>query len=174
MKNNMKNSINNFVNIQTIKLICILLVLLTTSCATNKKVPFTSDIQKQLSENSLKRVQFYTSGKIVLYKVDGERRSASTDKGIILLSSKNSSKMIIIESGTPCSFEKIVGDNVSLFKFEDVEGKVIPFGNTNGGSFGLLAKDWENNIGTIKYADEDYLTNNGDVYLLLCLKDLIR
>ncbi len=129
-------------------------------------------MQKQFSENSLKKVQFYTSERIVLYKVNGGNQNASTDKGVILLSSKNSSEKIIIEKGTPCSFEKIVGDNISLFRFEDADGKVIPFGNTNGGSFNLLAKDWKNNTGTIKYADEDYLTNNGNVYLTVEVKKL--
>lgn len=159
---------------KSIKLISIVMLLLFASCKTGK-VPFTTDIQKQyaFSEKTLKKVQFYTSDEIILYKIKEEGDASIRDGKLFILNQKDCEK-IIIKRNTPCILEKVIDQNKFLFSFEYGDNKYIAFGNTSTGAYSLLAKDWENSIGTLKYADKMYATGNGDVYLNVVLKKLNR
>ena len=148
----------------------LLTILLFASCATTK-IPFTSDIKKEygISEDGLKKIQYYTSEDILLYKVTDEDNIATAD-GILLISKRKDCEKVIIKRGTPCVLEKVLSDNVYLFSFED--NKYIAFGNSNGGNYNLLAKDWKNGTGTLKYDNKTYATSNGDVFLTVKVKKL--
>ena len=140
------------------------------SCRTGK-VPFNQDIRTGLSEVSLKKVQFYTSGEIVLYKTK-EDGSESVAEGIVLIQNKKDCEKVIIPAGTPCILEKAIDDKRLLFSFEVGDGKFIAFGTSNGESYSLLAKEWQNGSGVIKYANKTYFTQNGDIYLNVILKKI--
>lgn len=141
------------------------------SCAT--KVPFTSDIQKQFSfsENTLKKVQFYTSAEIVLFKVRQDGDVDVRDGKLFVKDEKNSEK-IIIKRNTPCVLEKVIDQNKFLFSFEYGDDKYLAFGNTSGGYYSLLAKDWKSGAGTLNYANKTYATDDGGVYLTVKMKKL--
>lgn len=150
----------------------LLAIILLASCKSGK-VPFTTELQKSynLSEATLKKVQFYTSEEIILYKVE-EEGDASVTGGKLLISNKKDCEKIIILRNTPCLLEKVIDDHKLLVSFEVGDHKFIAFGNTSGGSYSLLAKEWENTTGKLKYANKTYATENGDVYLNVVLKKL--
>jgi len=149
----------------------ILLCLVLQSCAT--KVPFTSDLQKeyQFPESKLKRVQFYTSGEIVLAETKTEGDVSVVD-GKVFVKSENHVEKIIVKKNTPCVLEQVVDNNKFLFSFEYGEGRVLLFGNNSTGYFSLMSKDWTNKTGLINYANKKYLTTNGDVFLNVKLRKL--
>lgn len=154
-------------------LISAIIALFTFSSCRSGKVPFTQELKTQcgLSETSLKKVQFYTSDEIVLYKVQ-EDGDASVNKGVLLIQNKKDCEKIVILKNTPCILEQVIDEHKILFSFEVGNGKFIAFGNTSKGSYSLLAKDWENSVGTLKYANKTYATENGDVYLNVVLKKI--
>ncbi len=149
----------------------ILFCLLLQSCAT--KVPFTSDLQKeyQFPESKLKRVQFYTSGEIVLTETKTDGDVTVTD-GKVYVKSEHQVEKIILKKNTPCVLEQVIDNNKFLFSFEYGENRVLLFGNASTGYFSLMAKDWKNKIGTISYAGKRYVTTNGDVFLNIKLRKL--
>lgn len=150
----------------------IIIALLFASCNTGK-VPFNQSVRNGLSETSLKKVQFYTSGEIVLYKTkeDGE---ASVSDGIVLIQNKKDCEKIVIPSGTPCILERVIDDKKLLFSFEVGDGKFIAFGTGNGESYSLLAKEWEGTSGSLKYGNKIYNTQSGEIYLNIKLRKLNR
>lgn len=156
---------------QLIKYISLLGIIFLTSCA--QRVAFTSDIQNQynFSENTLKKVQFYTSGEIVLIKIKQDGDVDIQDGKLYIKDEKNCEK-IIIKKGTPCILEKVIDKNKFLFSFEFGDDKYLAFGNTSTGCYSLLAKDWKSGAGTIKYANKTYATDDGDVYLTVKIKKL--
>lgn len=152
----------------------ILIICLFTSCAT-KKIAFTSALREEsgLPSDKLKKIQFYTSEEIVLYKTK-EKTDASVKNGKIILETDKDSEKIIIKKNTPCILEKELDKNKMLFSFEYGDGKVLLFGNTNGGQFSLMAKEWKDKMGVIDYANKVYVTNGGAVYLTVSAKKLKR
>lgn len=152
----------------------ILIACLLTSCAA-KKTAFTSALREEsgLPLSQLKKIQFYTSEEIILYKTK-EKTDASVKNGKIILETDKDSEKIIIKKGTPCVLEQELDKNKMLFSFEYGEGKVLLFGNTNGGQFSLMAKEWKDRMGVIDYGNKVYLTNGGAVYLTVSAKKFKR
>ena len=145
----------------------LLIAILVASC-TSQKVPFTSELRKKynLSDEQLKKVQFYTSSDIVLTKTEtGDE--ASINNGRVLLVNKNNSETIIIKKNTPCILVYVLEENKFLFSFEYLDNRVLLFGNSEGGCYSLMAKDWKLKHGVIRYANQTYTTSNGDVYLTI-------
>lgn len=151
----------------------ILIACLLSSCAT--KTIFTSSLREEsgLPLSQLKKIQFYTSEEIVLYKTK-EKTDAKVKDGKIILETDKDSEKIIIKKNTPCILEQEIDKNKMLFSFEYGEGKVLLFGNTKGGQFSLMAKEWKDKMGVIDYANKVYLTNGGAVYLTVNAKKLKR
>ena len=155
---------------QTIKLLVIAIAM--TSCATHQ-VAFTSDFQHQYNFNQkqLQSVQFYTSADIVLIKTD-IKDNAAIDNGKVVMINQQANEQIVIPKGTPCILVDMVDQNKCLFSFEYGDGRVLLFGNNGNGKYSLMAKNWKAQYGTIKYAKQQYLTNNGAVYLNIDAKKL--
>jgi hypothetical protein len=151
----------------------LLVICLLSSCA--KKTIFTSSLREEcaLPENKLKKIQFYTSEEIILYKTK-EKTDASVKNGKIFLETDKDCEKIIIKKNTPCVLEKELDKNKMLFSFEYGEGKVLLFGNSNGGQFSLMAKEWKDKIGVIEYGTNTYVTNSGTVFLVVNAKKLKR
>jgi len=148
--------------------ILFLLVILLSSCSF-KKVAFTND--KSFSQDKLKKIQFYTSDEIVLIQTKQEG-DVSVSDGKMVITNKKNVEAVIIRKGTPCVLEEIIGSNSMLFSFEQGDGRVLLFGNTGGGCFSLMAKEWNGKNGTLPYAGKTYNTNSGNVYLEIKVKNL--
>lgn len=149
-----------------------ILLLSLFSCKTT--VPFTSKIKKEcgLSNEQLKRTQFYTSSKIVLYKVE-QNNNAQVHGGKIILSENAGSESLIIDKGTPCI---LIGEvnGVLLLSFEYGDGNIIPFALSSNDYYTITAKSWDANGGIIEYDNETYQTTNNNVYLKVSMKTLRR
>lgn len=138
------------------------------------KVAFTSDIQNKygFSESTLKKVQFYTSKEIVLYKSKEDDNNVAINNGKLYLTNFKDAERIIIKKGTPCVLEQIIDEKHYLFSFEYGNNKVIVFGNNGNGYFSLMAKEWNSGRGSLTYSGKNYLTYNGDAYLKVKIKKL--
>lgn len=147
-------------------------ILLLSSCKTT--VPFTSTIKEDcgLSNDQLKHIQFFTSDKIILYKVKQES-NAQINNGKIVVSAKKDAETIIIKKNTPCVLAETIGGKL-LLSFESGDGKLLAFGTVSGGNYSLMAKSWEGNNGIIEYGHRFYQTNDGGVFLKVNMKKLNR
>jgi len=153
-------------------LIKILLIsLLFASCS--KKVVFTSSMQEEykFSEDRLKKVQFYTSSQIILFKIKQEG-DVSVSDGKVLFKNKKDVEKIIIPKNTKCILEEVLDKSKYLFSFELVDGRVLVFGNNGSGCYSLMAKNWKDGAGIIEYANKTYVTTNGNVFLNIKAKNL--
>ena len=149
----------------------ILIVAVFSSCS--RKVAFTSNIQNEykFSEDNLKKIQFYTSDEIVLVRTKKEG-NVTVEQGTLLIKNEDNVEKIIIKKNTPCVLEKVIDNNKFLYSFEYGANRVLLFGNDSNGYYSLMAKEWKNKVGEVKYTDKSYLTVNGNVYLLIKVKNL--
>lgn len=152
---------------QIVKILLISLFL--SSCS--QKIAFTSSMQSEykFTEEKLKKVQFYTSEEIVLVQTKNDE-DAVVENGKIVFRNQKEVERIIIPRNTPCVLEKVVDTNKFLFSFEYGANRVLLFGNNSEGFYSLMAKEWKNKVGEVKYTDKKYLTVNGDVFLLIKAK----
>lgn len=152
---------------------------LLTSCS-KRLTYFTNDIQREynLSEQDLKRVQFYLSEDIVLQK----RRSGDNTRisdGKIKAVDKSKVEEIVFKKGTPGILEFMPKSDRLAISFESGNGdKFLMFGPNEraNGKYILLAKDWNRNTGVITYNGQDYTTTSESAYasLLVDIKSARR
>lgn len=156
-------------------LMMVLTVVLLASCAT--KVPYTKKIKEEfdLTEDKLKKVQFYTSKTIILERSEKSEMTATTGQsGDLVMSSSSLSERIVIPTSTPCVFDKI-GENGAVFiRFELGQGRTLVFTervNMSSGRFYLLA-DWKAGRGELDYGGGVYFAVSGSdaAYLMVKLK----
>jgi len=156
-------------------LVVILSVVLLGSCAT--KIPYTKKIKEEfeLTEDKLKKVQFYTSRTIILERSEKSQTTATTGQsGDLVVSSSSSSERIVIPTNTKCVFDKI-GENGAVFiRFELGQGRTLTFAertNMSSGRFYLVA-DWKAGRGELDYGGAVYFAVSGSdaAYLMVKLK----
>lgn len=147
-------------------IICISMLF---SCAS--KVPFTSDLKEQynISEKTLKKIQFYTSQEIVLMQSGGESYM-QTYEGKILVNNTARESKIVIPKNTPCTIEKTLDSTRVIVAFEYGEGKVLIFGVNSIGTYSLFAKKWMGRDGVVEYGNSTYTTANGSGASVLNVK----
>lgn len=155
--------------------IMLLSVVVLASCAT--KVAYTKKIKDEfdLTEDKLKKVQFYTSKTIILERSEKSETTATTgESGDLVVSSSSLSERIVIPTSTPCVFYKI-GENGAVFiRFEVGQGRTLVFAerpNMSSGRFYLVA-DWKAGRGELDYGGGIYFAVSGSdaAYLMVKLK----
>lgn len=151
-------------------LILFALFLIFSSCS--KKVAFTSEINSKLNlqEQDLKNLQFYVSEDIVLIKKENYGNANIKDGGLVF---NNQSELdrIIIKKGTPTIVRKKVGSDILTMNFEYGNNKLLVFGNTDSqGRYYLMAEEWHNKTGKLKYGDIDYYTDGISATAYLTIK----
>lgn len=155
--------------------IMLLSVVVLASCAT--KVAYTKKIKDEfdLTEDKLKKVQFYTSKTIILERSEKSETTATTgESGDLVVSSSSLSERIVIPTSTPCVFDKI-GENGAVFiRFEVGQGRTLVFAerpNMSSGRFYLVA-DWKAGRGELDYGGGVYFAISGSdaAYLMVKLK----
>lgn len=151
-------------------------VAFMTSCSPNL-TPFTQDLYDHtgLSENDLKRVQFYVSRDVVLYRelVQGESKIAN---GRIKLKNGKQIEEVVIRSGTPGALLFIPKANRFAISFEDGEkSPFLMFGPNPkmNNRYALLAKEWKKYEGKVQYAGKIYKVESDAAYASL-LVDIDR
>ncbi len=145
-------------------------LLSLTSCSKNLTY-FTQDLyeENQWSESELKRIQFYVSEDIVLYKTASGGTSRIED-GKIEIKDRQKVDEIVIKRGTPGTVVFIPKDDKYGVSFDN-SGAFLIFGpgkNTRG-RYTLKAKRWRENRrgGVITYDGQEYFTNSESAYASL-------
>lgn len=150
-------------------------VLVLASCGT--RVPYTEKIRTEydLTEDKLKKVQFYTSETIILERSDSQERITTTGKSGELVGSEQSiSERIVIPANRPCILEKVGPNGEVEIRFETGKGRVLRFAerkNVNNGRLYLEAQ-WESGKGELDYGNAVYYAVRGSAsaYLMVKLK----
>ncbi len=145
-------------------------VILLTICSCSKRLSyFTEDLYNEYnwSVDELKRVQFYLSEDIVLYR-ELESESAAIDDGKIKLSNGRKVDEIVFKKGTPGILSFSPRENRFAINFDD-DDRFLMFGPNEkaGGRFVLLAKDWNRRAGKITYGGQVYRTSNSSAFASL-------
>ncbi|MFI5205066.1 MAG: hypothetical protein ACHQF2_11275, partial [Flavobacteriales bacterium] len=140
------------------------------------KVPFTMAVQEKykLTDTDIKKIQFYTSEDIVLYKGESESKTETAGGEVVITSSKQEEKLII-KKGTPCVVVKIEGKDKLYLGFDAGDGKMLLFsGKSANDPFKLTAEEWVNNRGKLKYDGKTYYASStsASTYLMFRLKKL--
>lgn len=159
-------------------LIFSLLTVLLSSCGV--KVPYTEKLKEDysLSEDNLKKIQFYTSSTIILQRKNEMTDQETTEKGTIVTNQNSVENRIIIPPSTKCVFEKAEANGDIYVRFEVGQNKYLRFavrkGQTNGRYY-LYANSWDaNKGGEINYGNLTYYatTDSGSTYLMVAIKKL--
>jgi len=152
-----------------------LVTVIIASCAT--KVPYTNKIKEEfeLTEKTIKKVQFFTSSEIIMYRASSSGSRGTQDGGVLVASSQSKEDRIIIPPRTKCVVERM-GDSGELFiRFESGANRYLGFKarETSGGRFYLDAL-WKDGKGQIQYANETYMATSvsGNAFLLVQIKKL--
>lgn len=133
----------------------------------------------QLTPETLRGVQVFTSGDITLERrVDRKRASAAPDR-LLVLQETELIRRVFIPEGTP---GVIVGVHDDRLEVQFEPGATLTFGSTEknreklGGLYNLMAHRWEDGRGRIKYGDEWFLTQPGAgaVHLVVRARDMQR
>lgn len=147
----------------------IALLILCSSCGPNLKY-FTEDMydEYQWSERELKRIQFYVSQDIILYRGLSDSNSKIED-GKIKVNSDRKVEEVVIKKGTPGIFVQAPKDNRFAISFGDGKGQFLMFGPNAkaNGRFVLLAKNWDRRSGQISYGGQIYETGSESAYAAL-------
>lgn len=126
------------------------------------RVPYTSYIQEkyELSEQELKKLQFFISHEIVLYKASSDG-DASALKGELLVRSDKQMEEVIIQKGTPGVVVQ-AGTRQLAVSFEIGKGRFLVFGSqTSDGWYYLMAEEWTRRHGKLEYAGNSYFAAPG-------------
>lgn len=132
--------------------------------------PYTTQVQKQsnLNEEQLKKIQFYLSGDIVLYKALGKSETEISEGSIKIVNGEKVEEFVIA-SGTPGVVIGMEGDVLKV-SF-DSDGSYLLFGANSdyGGKYTLMAKQWEGRTGILDYAGKEYKATPESIYAFLTL-----
>jgi uncharacterized protein (TIGR02145 family) len=144
------------------------------------KLPFTNRIKNEfnLNSSSLKKVQFYTSGTIILEPVKENKNSTISSGNLYtVVASQN---RIIIPVNTPCIVESQNLNGSLNMKFENPSGSTLVF-DTRGSldSRYYLSADWSNynsNNWVVTYQGQKYRINSaaGNVHLIVKRKRISK
>lgn len=152
------------------KLFVLLVLSIALSSCSNSYRYFTQDLYDDFgwSDNELKRIQFYLSEDIVLFRrVGGE--NARITRGQIRVVDGREIEEVIIEKGTPGVFVQSPKDNRFAISFDANKRDYLMFGPNRKaqGRYVLLAKDWDKRVGEITYGGELYQTSSASAYAAL-------
>ncbi len=161
------------------KLLALLgLIIFVSSCG--MKVPYTEKVKDQysLTEDNLKKVQFFTSATIIFERKNSMENQGTTENGTLVTNENSVENRIIIPVNTKCIFESAEANGDINVRFELGQNKTLRFairkGQTNGRYY-LLANSWDaNKGGEINYGNLTYYatTDSGSAYLLVVIKKL--
>lgn len=152
-----------------------ILILGLSSCG-KKLSHFTQSIYNDFdwTENELKRIQFYLSDDIVLYRQLRAEDSRITN-GKIRVKNGSEVEEIVFEKGTPGVLIFSPEKNRFAISFESNDDFLMFGPNPKaGGRYLLLAKDWSRSSGKVTYKGKTYETSTESAYaaLLVDIKKL--
>jgi len=150
-------------------LLSVCVIVLMSSCS--KKLTYlTQNMYNDFnwSEQELKKIQFYVSQDIVLYRSSKEGQS-TIENGKIRLKNDRKVEEVIINKGTPGILIFSPKQDRFAVCFDKDPNKYLMFGPNKKakGRYVLMAKDWKRSEGTITYGNEEYYTDSSSAYASL-------
>ena len=150
----------------------IILILMVTASSCSKKLTyFTEDLYESYNwdKEDMKRIQFYVSQDVHLYRSGGSDNSTIED-GKIKLNSQERIEEIIIEKGTPGTLVFTPDTDRFAVSFDD-PGEYLMFAPSEkmSGRFVLRAKKWNKRGkgGIVSYGGKEYSTTSDAAYAAL-------
>ena len=145
------------------------LSILFASCAS--KVPFTTKAMTdyKLSNDDVKKLQFYVQGNIVMTNGNSEKGTNTKDGELVIKDEQNLNK-VIISSGTQGIVERIEGDFMYV-SFE--EGKNLRFKTSpTDGKYRLKSYkfDPKKRMGSVNFGGADYFVTSSSLRSFLVFK----
>ena len=124
--------------------------------------------QQGWSEQQLKKIQFYLSDDIVLWRDAGSSKSA-LDNGTIKIIDGRKVQEVVFKEGTPGVFVFSPKKDQFAISFEATDDRFLMFGPSDkwSGRFVLLAKEWKKNRGKITYNGKIWNTSTESAYATL-------
>jgi len=153
------------------RLLFFALTLILCSSCSKKLTYFTQSLYEEnnWNEAELKRIQFYLSEDLELYRT-ASGGSTSIEDGQIKLEDRRKVDMVLIEKGTPGTFVFSPKKNRYAVSFDE-SGAYLMFGpgKRTRGRYTLRAKEWKERGqgGIITYGDEEFLTGTENAYAAL-------
>jgi len=135
--------------------------------------PFTKNLQDEnaWSESDLKKIQFYVSRDIRLYR-DFRSGESKIEDGKVRMVNGRKVEEIIIAKGTPGVLAmNPKSDRIAIsFESED-DGRYLMFGPNPkvGDRYVLLAKEWKKNGGVVTYNGRTYQTDRESAFSALMI-----
>lgn len=142
------------------------LVIVASLYACSSSIPFTNDdkIKYNLTEDKLKKLQFFVSRDIVLQRGERSDEAQEFDQdGKLIVSSSASLDEIYIKEGTPGVVVKVMDGNRLAISFDATDdNKYLVFGDPNNrGRYNLMGAEWDNGKGKINYGGKVYYVMPG-------------
>ena len=131
---------------KSIKFILVATLALTAvSCS--QRVAYTNVLSNEydLTPQTMKRLQFYTSSQIILERRSQQGNQQISADGKLVVNERNKEDRIIINPSTKCVFEKDGERGEVFIRFEVGDGKTLKFAarqNQQDGKYYLVA-DWK-------------------------------
>lgn len=152
-----------------------IITILLSSCSV--KEAFTKNMvdEYDLTERSMKQLQFYTSDYIIL-KSNRSVSSQHIDDGKIISSKNNKNYQIIFEPRTKCVLESFDGENLFI-RFEQGKDKFLKFAvrrNDLSGKYYLVADFSNGQKGEVQYEGKSYYidSRSANSFLMVAVKKL--
>ncbi len=147
-----------------------LVVVTLASCAPSLKY-YTKDIHddNRWSDSELKKIQFYLSNDIILWR-DISRGESVISNGKIKMVDGREVEEVIIKKRTKGAFLFSPTKNHYAIGFDASDDKkYLVFGPSEkvSGRYVLLAKDWDRRFGKVSYGDKVYQTSNESAFAYL-------
>lgn len=153
-----------------------LLAVVALSSCTPKLSYFTQDLydENQWSPEELKKIQFYLSEDLVLFR-RVSNNDARITRGKVMLKNGQQIEEIAFKKNTPGVVSFSPKDNRIAVSFEDDDQRYLMFGpNPKAGErYTILARDWERRQGTVTYDNQVFNISSGDAFASLMI-DLKR
>ena len=140
------------------------LIFFTSSCSRELR-PFTSNTLQEgnWSDSELRKIQFYLSEDIIIRRNLTEGSNEISSGGSIKVFKGEKVEEVRIPKGTPGVFLFRVSDNHFAIGFDATTDKrYLMFGPNpkRAGSYVLLASEWKNQYGKVRYDDRFFFTDN--------------
>lgn len=162
-------------NIETMRksaLFIALLALISLASCSPRLSPFTRNVYEKanLSDEALKKVQFYLSDDLILTRDIEETGEAQVLGGKIKLENGRKVEIVRFDRGTPGVFLFRPEDDHFAIAFESGDDtRYLVFGPNPKmeGRYVLLASEWKNRRGTVTYSGQKFRTNEDAFHLNL-------
>lgn len=134
--------------------------------------PFSREIyeSQNWTDNDLKRIQFYLSDDLTIYRNIEENQGFKITGGEIKIRNGRKVEQIRFRRGTPGVFLFRPKDDHFAVSFESKDDThYLMFGPNpkRGGEYQLLASEWDRRTGKVTYAGEKFLTESDAIPRLL-------